>query len=67
MQSLYEGQAQAVRGLKVAAGLLVKAMRMAIEAVRMTLETMRILLKAVRVHVDSNRGPERVTLRLQSA
>ncbi len=48
-------------------GVIVKAMRTAIETVRMTLETMRILLKAVRVHVDSNRGPERVNLRLQIA
>ena len=56
-----------MRVLEEAVGVLVKTMRMAIEAVRMTLVTMRILLKAVRVHVDSNRGPERVTLRLQSA
>ena len=53
--------------LEEAVGVIVKAMRMAIEAVRMTLEAMRILLEAVRVHDDSNRGPERVTLRLQFA
>ena len=61
------GQVQDVRVLEEAVGILVKTMRLAIEAVRMTLEIMRILLEAVRVHDDSNRGPERVTLRLQFA
>ena len=56
-----------MRVLEEAVGILVKTMRLAIEAVRMTLEIMRILSEAVRVHVDSNIGPERVTLRLQSA
>jgi hypothetical protein len=37
------GQAQAVRELEEAVGVLVKVMRMAIEAVIMTIETIRVL------------------------